>query len=61
MDRKKLIRLASIVFIVIVTLIVLEVSIRGINTAIVDYKEKKETLMCFQKVFPKASQKYVSF
>ena len=42
MDRKKSIRLASIVFIVIVTLIVLEVSIRGINTAIVDYKEKKE-------------------
>lgn len=42
MDRKKLIRLASIVFIVIVALVVLEVSIRGINTAIVDYKEKKE-------------------
>lgn len=42
MDRKKLIRTAVIIFIIIASLIALEVSIRGINTAINNHKEAKE-------------------
>lgn len=41
MDRKKLIKIAVIILIVIFALAILEISIRGINTAVNEYKNAK--------------------
>lgn len=50
MERKKMVRIAIIVFISIVALIVVEVSLRGIKTVIDNHKEKVENEQKEEKI-----------